>query len=417
MNPLIAQLTHRPFPEVATALRSAAAQITVAWDAAVRKAMPQMQGLTIEELKDSTPEILVAIADALGSDDPAMIHDLVSRAPKQGLSRLELKFDVVEVMQEDRLLRAITVQHVEEALDRRMGVLESAALHAAIDVMLQRSVIALVDKQKLQLRAAAETELKFLSFLSHDLNNNLGSVTLSLQSLAMDLKDTSGFDEAKSSLALAQKSINDTVSGMRRMLNHERLRNSVKGPTFSSVDLYVVAMNVAGQFSREADAKGTRLSVEVRPGTMAVSDGEMLSVVLQNLVGNGVKYTGGGMVSIGSEVDAKSGLRVLWVSDDGPGIAPEKMGHIFEAFRRGEVHGQHGVGLGLAIASQAAKLLGAELTVESELGMGSTFRLALRDNGSSAGQDRNTDQRWPDIFVLRNEDVASKAHIVAASTH
>ena len=59
-----------------------------------------------------------------------------------------------------------------------MEAMESAALHAAIDVMLQRSVIALVDQQKNQLRVAAETELKFLSFLSHDLNNNLNSVTL-----------------------------------------------------------------------------------------------------------------------------------------------------------------------------------------------------------------------------------------------
>src|ERR1700689_4054719 len=102
MNPLIAQLTHRPFPEVANALRLEADQITLDWDAAVRKAMPQMQHLTFDELKDSTPQILLAIADALASDDPDMISELVSRAPAQGLSRLRLNFDLVEVMQEDR---------------------------------------------------------------------------------------------------------------------------------------------------------------------------------------------------------------------------------------------------------------------------------------------------------------------------
>jgi signal transduction histidine kinase len=384
LNPLIAQLTHRPFPEVAKALRSEATQITLAWDVAVRQAMPQMQCLTFDELKDSTPEILVAIADALASNDPEMIRDLVRRAPMQGLSRLELNFDVVEVMQEDRLLRAIIVQHIEARLERRMDVLESAALHAAVDVMLQRSVIALVDKQKLQLRAAAETELKFLSFLSHDLNNNLNSVTLSLQALGQDLKGTGRFAEAEESLALAQNFINDTVAGMRRMLDHERLRKSMKGPTFSPVDLHAVALKVVGQFSREADAKGTSLAVQIRPGTMVESDGEMLSVVLQNLVGNGVKYSNGGTVRVGSNIDAERACRVVWVSDEGPGIAPEKMGHIFEAFRRGEVHGQHGVGLGLAIASQAAKLLGAELTVESELGAGSTFRLAVPEGGTAS---------------------------------
>jgi hypothetical protein len=64
---------------------------------------------------------------------------------------------------------------------------------------------------------------------------------------------------------------------------------------------------------------------------------------------------------------------VLWVSDEGPGIESKTMEHIFEAFRRGEIHGQRGVGLGLAIASHAAKLLGAKLTAKSELGSGTTF--------------------------------------------
>jgi signal transduction histidine kinase len=191
MNPLLAQLTNRPFPEVARAIRASADAITIAWDAAVRKAMPQMKNLSFDELKDSTPQILLCIADALASDNAELIHDLMGKATSQGLSRFRLNFDVAEVMQEDRLLRSITVQHAEAWLGRRMDELESAALHAAIDVMLKRSVIALVDQQKAQLRAAAETELKFLSFLTHDLNNNLNSVTLTLQALGIDLQGES----------------------------------------------------------------------------------------------------------------------------------------------------------------------------------------------------------------------------------
>ena len=64
-NPLVAQLTHRPFPEVAEVLRSESGAITAAWDAAVREAMPQMRHLTPDQLRDSTPLILDAIADAL----------------------------------------------------------------------------------------------------------------------------------------------------------------------------------------------------------------------------------------------------------------------------------------------------------------------------------------------------------------
>jgi signal transduction histidine kinase len=56
------------------------------------------------------------------------------------------------------------------------------------------------------------------------------------------------------------------------------------------------------------------------------------------------------------------------------------IGHIFNPFKRGESHGQRGVGLGLAIASQAAMLLGARLTVESQMGVGSKFGLSLLED-------------------------------------
>jgi signal transduction histidine kinase len=140
-------------------------------------------------------------------------------------------------------------------------------------------------------------------------------------------------------------------------------------------------VRVAGQFEREARAGGTALAIDVRPGTVVESDPEMLTIVLQNLVGNAVKYGGGGgeaggTIHIGGTA-CDGGGGAVWVTDDGPGIARETVGRIFEAFARGEVRGQPGVGLGLAIASQAARLLAAELTVDSTLGAGSTFRLTL----------------------------------------
>jgi signal transduction histidine kinase len=373
MNPLLAQLTHRPFPEVARAIRASAEQITRAWDTAVRNAMPQMGNLTFDELKDSTPEILLCIADALASDNPEVIEELMGKAPSQGLSRFRLNFDVVEVMQEDRLLRSITVQHAEAWLGRRMDEPESAALHAAIDVMLQRSVIALVDQQKAQLRAAAETELKFLSFLAHDLNNNLNSVILTLGALGMELQQSGGFPAALQSLESAQQSIFDTVAGMRRMVDHERTRKGAKSSPLIPVDLHATATKIIAQFQRQADSKGVILRIDVRLGSAVDSDAELLSIVLQNLVGNAVKYSNDGTVSIGFDPEAS----VIWVSDQGPGIKAENQPTIFDAFTRGESHGQQGLGLGLAIASQAAKLLGASLTVESNQSVGATFRVLI----------------------------------------
>ena len=380
MNPLIAQLTHRPFPEVADAIRASADAITHAWDTAVRKAMPQMQNLTFDELKDSTPEILICIADALASDDPNVIEELVSRAPAQGLSRFRLNFDVVEVMQEDRLLRSITVQHAEARLDRRMDELESAALHAAIDVMLQRSVIAMVEKQKTQLRTAAETELKFLSFLSHDMNNNLNSVMLTLQVLGSELRRAGGFTDA-------EESLDARAAGDRR---HRRGNAADAGPRKTPAIGQGVAFPTGGSASlghenhHAVPTRGRRQISQTQRRNQARNGGR----IRHRTAAAGAAEPGGQRRQVqqlrqrprrfdcGTDHDCP----VIWVSDDGHGIAPEKIGHIFEAFKRGEIHGQQGLGLGLAIASQAATLLGAHLTVESKVDVGTTFRLTLPQN-------------------------------------
>lgn len=104
---------------------------------------------------------------------------------------------------------------------------------------------------------------------------------------------------------------------MRRLLDREMLRKSGEKTKFLPVDLQSLVTRIAEQFSPEADAKGVRLAVEVRPGTVVVSDGELLSLVLQNLVGNGVKFSSGGTVRIGCDGAAEGGRPVISISDQG----------------------------------------------------------------------------------------------------
>jgi len=120
------------------------------------------------------------------------------------------------------------------------------------------------------------------------------------------------------------------------------------------------------------------MSVGTRPKramAAAYSDRELLTLVLQNLLGNAVKYSRSGTVRVVAK-EHELGWKVA-VSDQGPGIPPERRDALFQAFSRGETHGEPGVGLGLTIASQAARLLGSDLAVESTVGVGTTFSFTV----------------------------------------
>ena len=149
----------------------------------------------------------------------------MERSPGQGIHRFQLHYDVRDLATEDRLLRLIIIEQVEAGLGRRLGRDEDTALNWCIDLMGQQAMIAFVSHQNERLRAAAEAELKYLSFLSHDLNGNLGNVTLWLQILRRRLAASPQFADEVSALDTAQQAILDTMGGMGRLLQAERLRH------------------------------------------------------------------------------------------------------------------------------------------------------------------------------------------------
>jgi signal transduction histidine kinase len=145
------------------------------------------------------------------------------------------------------------------------------------------------------------------------------------------------------------------------------------------VDLKLLLSEVASQSLHEAQSKGLKVKVEAPDGAEARSDEGLLTLVLQNLLGNAVKYSSSGTIKIMARNtldDNKTGW-VLSITDQGRGIAPENLNNLFDAFKRGETYGEPGVGLGLTIAAQAARLLGGQLEIESKINVGSTFRLVL----------------------------------------
>jgi signal transduction histidine kinase len=381
---------YRPYPELAKAIRSQSERILDEWRGRTLFAMPDLGELTIKEFKNDIARILAAMADALESNDPPELRRLVQTAPAHGFHRFILDYDLVELFAEERILRRVIVARVEEALVRSCARDEAAALHAMIDIMLQQGVLALVQRQKEELRQVNEVKLKYLSFLSHDLSNNFFVITSSLQCLEQELAALPQMRESVELLGAALSTIRRTRDGMRRLLEHEQLRRSGAKAAPTQVRLCEVVAPVVTMAAGDANAKGLHIEAQIDPEATVNTDPDLLTIVLQNLVGNAVKHTfresaPGATVRVEAERrdDREQESWNISVCDEGPGIPAEQIDRLFNAFERlpqpGEtgISGESGFGLGLAIAWQAARLLGTTIEVKTEPGHGSRFSIVV----------------------------------------
>ncbi len=138
--------------------------------------------------------------------------------------------------------------------------------------------------------------------------------------------------------------------------------------------------DLAKMFEPQAARKGLRFRVDTSgrlPDYVRV-DAKRLRQVLINLLANAVKFTERGEVVL--RVDYRMEVARFEIADTGPGIAPEDHARIFMPFERsttGRMIAEHGTGLGLSITRMLTSLMGGELTLDSEPGRGSTFRLRL----------------------------------------
>jgi signal transduction histidine kinase len=166
---------------------------------------------------------------------------------------------------------------------------------------------------------------------------------------------------------------------VEEILTFSRIEGGREKFSPSPTDVPSLVREAIGLISPAAAAKGLALVCELpdEPITM-LTDGVKLRQVLLNLLGNGVKFTEKGGVTL--RVRSTSNGVEFTVHDTGIGIPTEDLGHVFERFWQAQ-HGSSrvvsGAGLGLTVSQQLTALLGGELTAASEVGAGSTFRLVL----------------------------------------
>jgi PAS domain S-box-containing protein len=289
--------------------------------------------------------------------------------------------------------------HVNEvALDlrRRDGTVLPTLVSAIVErspegaVTLQRyAVIAAEDRRSYERELllerrnseqAVKAKADFLAMFAHEIRNPLCAVVLEAEML-----ERAAAIRGDASVAHLRESLDRVLKLLTNMLDISKL--DAGKVTLQKTEFEIGDVVKAVVHSLHPLAQARRLPLEMhidhKLQRRVIGDPVKLDQALTNLVGNAIKFTEAGSVSVGAERIPQLGeaVRVRFgVADTGIGIAPARQAHIFDAYEQADASIAHrfgGTGLGLAITRKLVELQGGHLDLVSEPGRGSTFSFDL----------------------------------------
>lgn len=213
---------------------------------------------------------------------------------------------------------------------------------------------------------------RFVAAASHDLLQPLSAAKLFISSIAGEGLDPA----AQVALEKAQNALMSVEGLLDALLDISKLESGKAAVSVGAVSLERLLRTLAEEFTPMAAAKGLRLTVVPCSATVE-SDPAYLRRILQNLIGNAIRYTAQGRVLVGAR--RRGGVVRLEIRDTGPGIPEYAQNDIFKEFHRlnARASASEGMGLGLAIVERACALLGHPLGLASEIGRGTCFMVQL----------------------------------------
>jgi len=233
---------------------------------------------------------------------------------------------------------------------------------------------------------ANRAKSQFLAAMSHDLRTPLNAIGGYAQLMELGVRGPIT-EEQRADLKRIQRSKNLLDRLVSEVLDYAKLGAGRLDLRLAPLDVRQMLASVVDMIRPQLAEKELVLApLEVEPGVIVIADADKTLQILLNLLANALKFTRPGG-TIAMAVDATDDVVAIHVKDTGIGIAPHELERIFEPFVQAEGASQtseHGVGLGLAISRQLARAMNGELTVESEVGRGSTFTLTLPRGRQSA---------------------------------
>ena len=324
--------------------------------------MPGMDGLAllaeIRTLRPDTPTVLIT---GHGHDDLAVL------ALRGGA------YDFVQKPIDRDYIVASLTRAIEERERRRRVEAQQAFLEQHAELLEK-----IIEERTRELREANRLKDQFIAMLSHELRSPLGAIRMwasLLRGGKLDAARTARAIEAIERSAMTQAQLVEDLLDVSRITAGKLVLDA------RPIDLAAVAEAALDAVRADAEAKEVRIEQVFELGGGRVQgDPARLQQVMWNLLSNAVKFSSrGGRVVL--RLACGDGQAIISVRDEGEGIAPEFLPHVFEPFRQADstdtrAHG--GLGLGLAIVHDVVELHRGTIEVESKgKGQGATFTVRL----------------------------------------